>query len=293
MKSKSRESLGDGGNVLEPGYALRRADRQRAQIAALHERRGGRHRQYDELSPAGERVLYPDRHDGVRDLQDPGPGERVQPGGDHAGEVSRAVGGERELAGLRLVERDQLGQRARRNAGVREQDEGNLRDHADWGEIPDRVVGQGLERVGVAHQRRRGGAEEVVAVGRGASRRLRADDVAGAGAVVHDDLLAQCARQAPGDEAADDVGRAARRLRDDDPDRSRGPGLGGHGRAGHVDTAISKSEPTKWFMGVFVRILFAPDHSSLTARRCRQAAIRARRSSAGTCAAARRRRARR
>jgi hypothetical protein len=54
--------------------------------------------------------------------------------------------------------------------------------------------------------------QQAVAIGRRARDRLGADVAAGAAAVVDDDLLAELPAQFEGDDAADDVGRAVRRI---------------------------------------------------------------------------------
>ena len=120
---------------------------------------------------------------------------------------------------------------------MNEHEERTLGDHGHRHEVLRRIVGQRLEGMRVGDERRRGGAEEVVAVGRRARRGLPGEDVARTRAVVDDDGLPERARQVVGDEAAHDVGRGARRKRDDDPDRLRRPALraGGAGRGEHRD----------------------------------------------------------
>src|SRR5712691_5955770 len=110
--------------------------------------------------------------------------------------------------------------------GVHQDEERAPGDHGHRREVADRVVGKGLESVRIGNERRRGCAEEVVAVGGGTRGGLRRDDVPRAWAVVDDDLLADGARQPVGDEAADDVGCGARRERHDDADGPRRPALG-------------------------------------------------------------------
>ena len=102
---------------------------------------------------------------------------------------------------------------------------GPLATMRDRNEIRDRIVGQRLEGIGIGDERGRGREQEGVAVGRRARRRLRADRVAGARPVLDDDLLAERARQPVAEQPADDVGRAAGGLRDDELDRLRGPAL--------------------------------------------------------------------
>src|SRR5213596_803038 len=220
-----RERLADGGHFLIAGNALGEARGERAQLAAPDARRGGGNGEDDELGAARERVLDPEGHGRVGHGEDAGSRDLVQPRGHHAGEVSEAVGGPGELAGVRLVVGDQLRERLHRHARMHEDEERTLGDHGHRHEIARRIVGQRLEGVRIGNERRRRGAEEVVAVGGGARRRLPGEDVPRARAVVDDDLLAERARQALSDEAANDVGRRAGWERDDDPNRTRGPAL--------------------------------------------------------------------
>ena len=123
-----------------------------------------------------------------------------------------------ELVRVGLGVGEQLRQVLRRHARMRQHHEAHLGDPRNHGEVLHRIVGQRLEGVGIDHQRGRGGVEERVAVRRRARRRLRADDVAAARAVLVDDRLADAARKLVGDEAADHVGAAAGGLRTDELD---------------------------------------------------------------------------
>jgi hypothetical protein len=71
--------------------------------------------------------------------------------------------------------------------------------------------------------------QERVAVGRGLGDDLRAEVAARAGAVLDDDLLAEPHRELRREDAADDVGGAAGRERDDHRDDLVGPGRGNGG----------------------------------------------------------------
>jgi hypothetical protein len=79
------------------------------------------------------------------------------------------------------------------------------------------------ERAVDRHQQR-------VAVGRGLRDDLGADDGVGARPVVDDDLLAQIFAHLLADEAAEEIGGAARRERNDERDLARRIGLGGRCR---------------------------------------------------------------
>ena len=99
------------------------------------------------------------------------------------------------------------------------------RDEADRLEILGGLVGEvriERDRSGVrAHLAHQDG----VAVGIGAHRPGRAGGAAGAGDVLHDDLLAERARHVVGGDARGDVGRAAGRKRHDQRDRAGRIGL--------------------------------------------------------------------
>ncbi len=77
----------------------------------------------------------------------------------------------------------------------------------------------------VHHQGAVDGEQKRVAVGLGLGDRLRADDGVGARPVVDDDLLAEVLAHLLADQAAEHVGRTARRERHDQGDRAGGVGL--------------------------------------------------------------------
>jgi hypothetical protein len=84
-----------------------------------------------------------------------------------------------------------------------------------------------------------------VAVGRRFGDELRADHTVSAGAVVDDDGLPELRRELLADEAADDVGRTARRERHDHPDRlaRRLLGMGGWRRCQRTERRKQDREP--------------------------------------------------
>jgi hypothetical protein len=113
-------------------------------------------------------------------------------------------------ARLRLCRRDQLGQRRRRQAAARDEDEVRRVDRRDRDEVAhelERLAGDQrfVDGVRVRHQQQR------VAVGRALGDGIGADDRAGTGPVVDDEGLAHRFLQALGDEAGVDVGRPAGR----------------------------------------------------------------------------------
>ncbi len=124
-----------------------------------------------------------------------------------------------QLARLRLHQRDEILERIRLDAGMHHQQVGRGCDQRHRHEILDRVVLDAGVRRRRDHVGAGGAHGERVAVGRGAGRDLGADRAAGAAAVVDDHLLAEALGELLPDQARDDVGRAARRERDDQADR--------------------------------------------------------------------------
>ena len=178
-----------------------------------------------ELGAARYGVLHALRHGGVGHLQDVRAADFVEPGRQNAGKIPRSVGGEGELSWVRLFVGDQFGKIIGGHLGIGENQERVVRHHGHGDEILDRIVGQLLERVWIAHQRGGGREEQGIAVGRGMCGGRRADHVGAAGPVLDEDPLSQQCRQFVADQPADQVGCAAGGLRDDDLDRSRGPVL--------------------------------------------------------------------
>src|SRR5438105_985353 len=111
-------------------------------------------------------------------------------------------------------------------------------EQRDVREVAHRVEAElGIDR-GRDALRDRDNAQRI-AVGRRARALLGADVAAAAGAVVGDDLDAPCLGEALGGKAPDDVGRAARRKRDDEAQRLRRVGL----RLGRAEPQRRDAEP--------------------------------------------------
>ncbi|KAG0765768.1 hypothetical protein G6F22_017960 [Rhizopus arrhizus] len=144
---------------------------------------------------------------------------------------ARAGGGCRQLAGFLLGGGQHVVDRLVGRVDVHGQQQRELGDAADVGEL-GRVVRQlGVQR---RVERQRAGVRRAdhVAGGFGLRNGGGADDGGGAGAVLDHDGLAQGLFQAAGNRAGDDVGAAAGRVGHDPADGLRGPGLGGSGGGG-------------------------------------------------------------
>ena len=234
----------------------------------------------------------------IRDAADVDAGHRLEQ--FERKQRRRAARGVRELAGLLLGERDQLGNRVRRHVDVDHQGLGDRNHQAERLEILLRVVGQ----VGKHQRIDRHGAvvrdQERVAVGRSLLHGFRADPHRGARAVLDHDGLAPLRLQLFADDARAQVDGAARRRRHDDLYRVVGKIL----RVGDAQcrrrerTAIASARCMKMATSILPR-RFQP--AALMACRCSsstagisaggnaaEAAIgRERRNPAGICAPAR------
>ena len=141
-----------------------------------------------------------------------------------AGEMRRradAGRGEVEPSRFGLGEIDQVLHGPHREHWVNGENLRRGTDHADRSEVLDRVVWQLLLQDRIDRESRRARKKQRVAIGRGSRADFGADDAAGAGAVVDDDLLAELLAQFCCKHAAEDVVAAARWKRDDHPHRLR------------------------------------------------------------------------
>ena len=134
----------------------------------------------------------------------------------------RAVG---QLARLRLRERDELGQRLRLHRRIDDQHVRRLRGQCNRREVLDRIVRYLLVEHGIERQRARR-HQEGVAVVRRARDALDTDHVAGAGAVLDEELLLERLGEMIRHHARDDVGAAGGRRGHDDAHGPVRPGLG-------------------------------------------------------------------
>ena len=138
-----------------------------------------------------------------------------------AGEMRLGAGARAAVAegvGLRFRPRDQIGDRLDAGIGTHHEHVRRVHQLRDRREVLDRIVGQVVEQRGV-HRDRGRGHQQRVAVRLGA-RGLSHADVAGrAAAIFDDDALPERLRHEGRKDAADDVGRSARRERHDHRDR--------------------------------------------------------------------------
>ncbi len=140
-----------------------------------------------------------------------------------------------ELARVRLGVRDQLLDAGDGNRRVDDEDLRNHRGEAHRHEIALDVERQLLVELRVDRVRRQR-EQDRVAVGRRFRDDVGAEIAGGAAAVVDDDRLAELRRQRLDDDARNDVGAAARRIRDDELDRPGGIVLR-DGRSGQCEAA--------------------------------------------------------
>ena len=153
----------------------------------------------------------------VGDMADIGAGAQLEQLGREMLGAAVARRGIEQLAGLRLGQCHQVGDRLGR---MRRRDHQQLRHRGqqrDRGEVlrrPERHLGldQRIDRMG------EGAQQQGAAVGRGLGHNLVADHAGGAGLVLDDDGGAQCLLQGILDEPRRRVGAAARRIGHDDPD---------------------------------------------------------------------------
>ena len=123
-----------------------------------------------------------------------------------------------QRAGLGLGELDQFLQRFDRKLRVDDHDVRRRTGEPDRREILDRIVRQLGIKPRIDAVRRNVGEQQRVAVGRRLGGQFRAEQPAGARTVVDDDLLVDLGADVLRQQPPHCVGRAADRLRDDDPD---------------------------------------------------------------------------
>ena len=217
--------FGEGRHVGQCRIALRPGDGERAYLARLDVRQQHHLAFEDRLHLAADQVVDRRRATLVRHVQQVDAGGRLEKLGGKMRRRAAAGGRVRELAGRLLGERDELLQRARGHARVHRGDDGAARYQADRRKGALRVVREIAIQCGRDGERARAAVKERVAVRRRLCGGGRADGAASARAVVDDDGLAESLGELLADEAADDVGRPARRERHDEMDRLRGIAL--------------------------------------------------------------------
>ena len=132
-----------------------------------------------------------------------------------------AAGAIRQFSRIGFGIGDELLHRIHRQLRIDDEEERRAGDHSQRHKIRRRIVGQALVHRDVDRHRRRRRHQQRVAVGRRLRDRGRADHGAGARLVLHDDRLAEPLLEFLGDDARQDLGAAAGRVRHDQRDRPR------------------------------------------------------------------------
>ncbi len=202
---------------------------------------------------AGQRVVQRRAHAAVRHVHQVGARGHLEQLAHHVRD--RAVAGRRvgQLARFALGQLDQVGDVLGRNLGVDGHDVRHGGQVRDGREVLLAVERQVRVDGRVDAVRADGGDAQDVAVGRAAGDEGAADRTAGAAAVFDHHGLAQFLAQLVGEQAADDVGRASGRERNDQADglgrirvfcvrdtrgERRGQGRGGDAQAQDNFTAL-------------------------------------------------------
>ena len=177
-----------------------------------------------EVDIAGHQILHRQSGAAIGHQLPAGPdGVLQEDAGDVAGRADTGIA-LRRLVGVGLEPRDQLAEVLRRHGSAGDDQERLSRDQRDRLEVLHQIV---LERVdgAVRHVGAPLADAERVAVGRRARDTADSDGAAGAGDVLDDHGLAQDLPHAFRHDAADHVGRSARRQRHHHRDRARGIAL--------------------------------------------------------------------
>ena len=228
------QRVGELRRVREERVAGGVAEREQAQLAALHLAGDvaeiGDHR----VGPARDQVHRGQRRAAIGDVQQLDPGRAAQPLARQVLRAARADAGEGQRAGPRPRRFDELGRAAPGRPGAHHHAIGGERHVGDGREFRPHVNGQagaGQLRedghvAGRAHQHGE-------AVRRRAGGGLGGDHAVGAGAVLHHHGLAEPGRHDLGHGARDQVaGAAGREAHQDAGGTVRRPGGGGAGRRG-------------------------------------------------------------
>ena len=146
------------------------------------------------------------------------------------------------LAGL-LGESHELGDGVGSECRVRHEHDRHRDNHADAGEVLERVVGQrlvdrGIDREGIGDNAQR------VTIGFRPGKCCGRHDRPGAGPVLDDDGFTPAGAQTLAEDAHDHIGGAAGRERHDDRHVSRGKGLA-QGRATYADSGQAGQRKAK------------------------------------------------
>jgi hypothetical protein len=150
-----------------------------------------------------------------------GPGCAEKQFAHHVPDAGLSARSEAPLARLLLQQGDEFLHILRGDRRMHHEDVRDRGQVGDRNEIGQRLVGELRVRGGIDRVRRDGRDAQRVSVRRRLRDEVGADAAAGPGAIVDDDRLPELLRELVGDEPRDDVGRATRRERNDEPDRLR------------------------------------------------------------------------
>ena len=171
------------------------------------------------------------------------------------------------MPGLAWMSADQFLDRLRRQRRMEREQRRRLDRQRDRFEILDRIERNLIVQGGIDGERR-GGKQNGVAIGRRLRRAGHADIAAAAADVLDIELLAKLIGQLQRDQASDDVGRTARRVRNDHAHRSVGIALGHgvrHRREADANDRCDMQHPTaKAFMAFPSDAIDAPEPAART-----------------------------
>ncbi len=154
-----------------------------------------------------------------------------------AGEMNGAAGAGRseiELAGILFGVGDELRHRVGRHRRVHFHHHRQIGDQRQHPEVFHRIVRQLLVEHRIEHEDRRRRDEQRVTVGLGAGHGFGGDGALRTGLVLDDDRLLQVPAEILADQPAEDIGRTARGIGNDELDRTRRI-IGGARIRGHRD----------------------------------------------------------
>ena len=225
----ARHGLGDGRHIGQQRRALRLGDAEQLEPAGLDVLEALRAGGEEQLHLSADRVGDRRRAAAIRHVQHLDAGHALEQRG--AQMIGRAGPGRRigDLAGIGLGVGDELRDRVRRHRRVHHHGVGHVGEQRDRREILHAVERHGGEQSVVHGVHAHGVEQDGVAVRRRARDRAGADIAGRAGAVLDHHRLAHRLVQMRGDDARQNVGRAARRPRHQQRDRAGGIGLRGGG----------------------------------------------------------------
>ena len=162
----------------------------------------------------------------VRHMHDANAGCEIEQLARHVDAGAIAAGSKVQLARLAFRQRHQFLHRFDRQRRMRDQHIGRRSNQRHMRKVPHRVIRHGLHQIGHDGQWAGETEQERVAIGRGLSHDVGADQSGGAGAIINDDLPAEQFGQRRRHHACNDIIRSARRRRRDHADRTLRIGRG-------------------------------------------------------------------